>query len=110
MLAHIQPKAASTNPTYTESVISALSETASSVAAPSIAASNSSEQASGVSEVEQNITVDSDAVSVDTIAAVVFGPVVKMKKEKEKRKATAIAPEPSTSTSQTRQGAAKKRE
>ena len=53
MLAHIQPKAASSNPTYTESVMSALSETALSVAASSIAVSDSSEQANGVSDVDQ---------------------------------------------------------
>ena len=84
MLANIQPTASSSNTTYTESVISTLFETASSMAA-SIAVSNSSKQARVVSEVEQNIAVDSDAESVNTTVAVVFGPVVKMKKAQQKK-------------------------
>ena len=99
MLAHNQPTAASSSLSCSESVISTLSETASSVAASTIAASHTSAQASVVSEAEQNITVESYAESVDTTVAVVFGPVVKMKKAQEKKKTTAMAPESSNSTS-----------
>ena len=99
MLAHIQPRAASSCPGYNESVISALSTNASSVATSTVAVSNASEQASVVSEVEQIVTVDSDAESVDTTAAVAFGPVVKMKNTQEKQKVTAMAPGPSNRTS-----------
>ena len=86
MLTHIQPTVTSSIPDYNESVTSALSETTSSVAASSKALSNSRTQAGVVSEVEQNITVDSDAESVETSAFVAFGPLVKMNKAQEKKR------------------------
>ena len=85
MLAHIRPGMASPSPSHNESMIYVLIENASSVAASSIAVPNNSEQASVVSEIEQNITVDSDAESVDTTTAAVFGPVAKMKRALRKK-------------------------
>ena len=99
MIAHIQPTAASTKSTFTDSLISALSNTASSVVSSTVGMSTTSERAREVSEVDQSITVNSDAESVDTTAAVVFGSVVKMKEAQDRRKAMSTAPGPSSTTS-----------
>ena len=81
LFVHFEPSVASTNSTFLEKVITFLSEDPSSVAA-----SSSLERIVEATAVEENITVNSETDSVDTNAAVVFEPVVKMKKPLEKRK------------------------
>ena len=94
LLSHIQPSLSSSASTFTASTISNRADDASSTTA-----SQTTEAVAGSSVPEQNITVDSDAESVDTTAAVVFTPASKMKKALEKRKAIAMASGSSNSTS-----------
>ena len=87
MLSHIQPSLSSAASTFTGSTVSLRVDNAPSSTAPQtpeVAAESSAAP-------EQDVTVDSDAESVDTTAAVVFAPVNKMKKAIEKRKALAMA-------------------
>ena len=78
MLSHIQPSPSSAASTFTGSKVSLRVDNA-----PSTTTSHAPEVAAGSSGQEQNITVDSDAESVDTTAAVVFAPVNKIKKSLE---------------------------
>ena len=94
MLSHIQPSLSSAASTFTGSKISLRVDNALSAAT-----SQTPEVAAGASAPEQDITVDSDTESVDTTAAVVFGPANKIKKAIEKRKAMALASGQSSSTS-----------
>ena len=94
MLSHIQPLLSNSASTFTESTISNRVDDASTTTA-----SHTTEVVAGSSGQEQNITVDSDAESVDTTAAVVFTPASKMKRAIEKRKAMAMALGSSNSTS-----------
>ena len=94
MLSHIQPSLSSAASTFTGSTVSLRA-----VNAPSTTTSHTPEVAAGSSSQEQNITVDSDAESVDTTAAVVFAPVNEIKKSLEKRKALVMAAGQSSSTS-----------
>ena len=94
MLSHIQPSLSSAASTFTGSTVSLRADNA-----PSNTTSQTPEVAAGSSGQEQNITVDSDAESVETTAAVVFAPVNKMKKSLEKRMALAMASGQSSSTS-----------
>ena len=93
MLSHIQPSLSSAASTFTGSSVSLRVDNA-----PSSTAPQTPEVAAGSSAPEQDVTVDSDAESVDTTAAVVFAPVNKMKKAIEKRKALAMASGQSSST------------
>ena len=93
MLSHIQPSLSSAASTFTGSTVSLRVDNA-----PSSTASQTPGVAAGSSAPDQDVTVDSDAESVDTTAAVVFSPVNKMKKAKEKRKALAMASGQSSST------------
>ena len=93
MLSHIQPSLSSAASTFTGSTVSLGVDNA-----PSSTASQAPEVAAGSSAPDQDATVDSDAESVDTTAAVVFAPVNKMKKAIEKRKALALASGQSSST------------
>ena len=86
LFVQFEPSVASTNSTFLEKVITFLSEDPSSVAA-----SSSLERIVEATAVEENITVNSETDSVDTNAAVVFEPVVKMKKSLEKRRAAEMA-------------------
>ena len=72
MLSHIQPSLSSAASTFTGSTVSLRADNA-----PSTTTSHTPEVAAGSSDQEQNITVHSDAESVDTTAAVVFAPVNK---------------------------------
>ena len=94
MFFHILPSRSSSVSTFTGSTLSIQTEDASSNAA-----SNTTEPAAGSSAQEQDITTESDMESVDITAAVVFGPLVKIKKVKERMKAPAMAPGPSNSLS-----------
>ena len=94
MLSHIQPSLSSAASTFAGSTVSLSAENA-----PSTTTSHIPEVAAGSHGQEQNITVDSDAESVDATAAVVFAPVNKRKKSLEKKKALAMASGPSSSTS-----------
>ena len=94
MLSHIQPSLSSAASTFTGSTVSLRADNA-----PSTTTSQPSEMAAGPSGQEQSVSVDSDAESVDTTAAVVFAPVSKIKKSLEKRKALAMAAGQSSSTS-----------
>ena len=94
MLSHIRPPCSSTASTFTGSTISLRVDNA-----PSSTASQTTEVAAGSNAPDQDVTVDSDAESVDTTAAVVFTtPMNKMKRAIEKRKALAMASEQSSST------------
>ena len=93
MLSHIRPSLSSAASTFTGSTFSLRVDKA-----PSSTASQTPEVAAGSSAPEQDVTVDSDAESVDTAAAVVFAPVNKLKKAIEKRKALAMASGQSSST------------
>ena len=93
MLSHIQPLLSSAVSTFTRSTVSLRADNAPSAAPP-----QTPEVAAGSSAPEQDVTVDSDAESVDTTTAVVFAPVNKMKKAIEKRKALAMASGQSSST------------
>ena len=94
MLSHIQPSPSTSASPFTGSTISQRADDASSTTT-----SHTTEAVAGSSVQEQNITVDSDAESVDTNPAVVFTPANKIKKALEKRKAMAMASGPSSSTS-----------
>ena len=94
MLSHIQPSPSSAACTFTGSMVSLTVDNA-----PSTVTSHTPEVAAGSCGQEQNITVDSDAESVDTTAAVVFAPVNKIKKSLEKRIALAMAAGQSSSIS-----------
>ena len=94
MSSHIQPSPSSAASTFTGSTVSLRADNA-----PSTIISQTPEVAAGSSGQEQSITVDSDAESVDTTAAVVFAPVNKIKKSLEKRKPLAMALGQSESTS-----------
>ena len=94
MLSHIQPSLSSAASTFTGSTVSLRAHNAPSTTTP-----QTPEVAAGSSGQEQKITVESDAESVDTTAAVVFAPVNKIKKSLEKRKALAMASRQSSSTS-----------
>ena len=86
MLSHIQPSLSSAASTFTGSTVSLRVDNA-----PSSTALQAPEVAAGSSAPDQDVTVDSDAESVDTTTAVVFAPVNKMKKAIEERKALAMA-------------------
>ena len=90
---HIQPSLSSAASTFTGSTVSLRVDNA-----PSSTAAQAPEVAAGSSAPDQDVTVDSDAESVDTTAAFVFAPVNKMKKAIEKRKALAMALGQSSST------------
>ena len=94
MLSHIQHSLLSAASTFTGSTVSLKADNA-----PSTTTSHTPEVAAESSGHEQNITVDSDAESLDTTAAVVFAPVNKIKKSLEKKKALAMASGQSSSTS-----------
>ena len=95
MLSHIQPSLSSAASTITGSTVSLSVDNA-----PTSTAPQTPEVAAGSNAPEQDVTVESDAESVDTTAAVVFTtPVNKMKKAIEKRKAMAMAAGQSSSTS-----------
>ena len=94
MLSHIQPSLSNSTCTFTGSTVSNRADDASSTTA-----SHATEPVAGSSVQEQNVTVDSDAESVDTTAAVVFAPASKMTKALEKRTAMAVASGSSNSTS-----------
>ena len=94
MLAHIQPSLSSAATTFTGSTVSLRADNAPPATTP-----QTPKVAAGSSATEQDVTVDSDAESVDTTAAVVFPPVNKIKKALEKRKALAMASGQSSSTS-----------
>ena len=96
MLSHIQPPLSNSASTFTRSTISNRADDTSS-----FTVSHTTEVVAGSSGQEQNITVDSDAESVDTTAVVVFAPASKMKKALEIRKAMAMASGLSNSTSLT---------
>ena len=81
MLSHVQPSLSNSASTFTGTTIFIRADDASA-----IAASHTTEPTAGPSAQEQNITVDSDAESVDTTVAVVFAPAIKMKKALEKRR------------------------
>ena len=93
MLSHIQPSLSSAASTFTGNTVSLRVDNA-----PSSTASQTPEVAAGSSAPELDVTVDSDAESVDTTAAVVFAPANKMKKAIERRKALAMASGQSSST------------
>ena len=93
MLSHIQPSLSSAASTFTGSTVSLRVDNA-----PSSTAPQTPEAAAGSNAPEQDITVDSDAESVDTTAAVVFAPANKIRKAIEKRKAMAMAAGQSSST------------
>ena len=86
MLSHIQPSLSTSASAFTGGTVSNRADDASSTTA-----SHTTELVAGSSGQEQNITVDSDAESVDTTTAVVFATASKMKKALEKRKAMAMA-------------------
>ena len=94
MLSHIQPSLSTPASTFTGSTVSKRADDASSTTA-----SHTTEAVAGSSGQEQNITVDSNAESVDTTAANVFAPVNKIKKLLEEMKAMARASGTSDSTS-----------
>ena len=80
MLSHIQPSPSTSASTFTGSTISHRADDTSSTTA-----SHTTEAVAGSSGQEQNITVDSDAESVDATAIVVFAPANKIKKAIEKK-------------------------
>ena len=86
VLSHIQPSLSNSASTFTGSTVSNRADDASSSTA-----SHTTEAVAGSSVQEQNKTVDIDAESVDTTAAVDFAPASKMKKALDKSKAMAMA-------------------
>ena len=96
MESHIQPSLSNSASIFTGRTTSNRADDVSFTTA-----SHTTEAVAGSSVQEQNITLDSDAESVQTTTADVFAPASKMKKAFEKRTAMAMASGLSNSTSWT---------